>query len=167
MTIFTLIFFEIDLIQPINLVIIPNPSRPKSIPCQEISEPITNLNPSIIHHQNEHLSPSEAANPKCILFQDEIENATDDPTSGLEWSRGIFVNPGDKIGGTSRIDEGTSSIDRFSWLKNRHKWDWWQKSRQPRQPWASTTSLQRRSLLQQRYHKRRRRKRKRRLVQAS
>jgi len=104
--------------------------------------------------------------------QDEIENATDDPTSGLEWSRGIFVNPGEKIGGsgsTSRIDEGTSSIDRFSWLKNRHKWDWWQKSRQPRQPWASTAANinTNKSNTNSHLQRNRRRRRRRRLVTAS
>ena len=99
-------------------------------------------------------------------MKDEIENATDDPTSGLEWSRGIFVNPGEKIGSgsTSRIDEGTSSIDRFSWLKNRHKWDWWQKSRQPRQPWASTANNNKNNSHLQRNRRRRRRRR---LVTAS
>ena len=24
-----------------------------------------------------------------------------------------------------------------SWIKNQNKWEWWQKARQPRQPWAS------------------------------
>ena len=105
-------------------------------------------------------------------MKDEIENATDDPTSGLEWSRGIFVNPGEKIGGsgsTSRIDEGTSSIDRFSWLKNRHKWDWWQKSRQPRQPWASTAANinTNKSNTNSHLQRNRRRRRRRRLVTAS
>ena len=86
-----------------------------------------------------------------------MENATDEPTSGVEWSRGIFVSASDDegitsgeggdpelviVGGqqdTSRIDTGTTSTiaDKFNWMKNRHKWEWWQKARQPRQPWSS------------------------------
>ena len=85
-----------------------------------------------------------------------MENATDEPTSGVEWSRGIFVSASDdeEIGtsgeggdrdpsvlqqDTSRIDTGTTSTiaDKFNWMKNRHKWEWWQKARQPRQPWSS------------------------------
>ena len=80
-------------------------------------------------------------------YQDEMENATDEPTSGLEWSRGIFVSPtieaaADGGQDTSRIDTGTTSTiaDKFNWLKNRHKWDWWQKARQPRQPWPSPSN---------------------------
>ena len=119
------------------------------------------------------------------LFQDEIENATDEPNSGLEWSRGIFVsasatddsaigentskksgegNNNNKNGeilqithlqqDTARIDTGITSgtiADKFNWMKNRHKWEWWQKARQPRQPWASP-------------NRRRRKRRRRRLV---
>ena len=100
-----------------------------------------------------------------------MENATDEPTSGVEWSRGIFVSASDddestsKSGegslentnkqqeDTSRIDTGTTSTinDKFNWMKNRHKWEWWQKARQPRQPWSSPLSGRRR--------KRRRRRR--------
>ena len=73
--------------------------------------------------------------------EDEIENATDEPTLSL---RGVFINP-DTGQDTARIDTGTSSItDKFSWLKNRHKWDWWQKARQPRQPWQSSNRRRRR-----------------------
>ena len=75
--------------------------------------------------------------------QDEIENATDEPTSGVEWSRGIFVSASDddeitsKSGDgtkvlknnknrnkqqedTSRIDTGTTSTitNKFYWMKN-------------------------------------------------
>jgi len=117
--------------------------------------------------------------------EDEIENATDEPNSGLEWSRGIFVsasatddsaigentskksgegNNNNKNGeilqithlqqDTARIDTGITSgtiADKFNWMKNRHKWEWWQKARQPRQPWASP-------------NRRRRKRRRRRLV---
>ena len=101
--------------------------------------------------------------------QDEIENATDEPTSGVEWSRGIFVSASDddeitsksgdgtkvlqnnknrnkKQEDTSRIDTGTTSTitDKFTWMKNRHKWEWWQKARQPRQPWSSPLTSRRR-----------------------
>ena len=102
-----------------------------------------------------------------------MENATDEPRSGLEWSRGIFVSATDdsdnenasKAGDgngelkitqdTARIDTGTGTSgtisDKFNWMKNRHKWEWWQKARQPRQPWASP-------------NRRRRKRRRRRLV---
>lgn len=77
-----------------------------------------------------------------------MENATDEPTSGLEWSRGIFIDPtADEGQDTARIDTGVTSAtiaDKFNWLKNRHKWDWWQKARQPRQPWSSPTATGRR-----------------------
>ena len=97
-------------------------------------------------------------------LQDDLENSTDHPRGGLNWSRGVFVTPGsDVVKDTSRIDEGE---DKYGWLKQRHKWDWWQRPRsvkqqpqqprqprQPRQPWSSGS--------------RRRRRRRRRLVTAS
>ena len=76
-----------------------------------------------------------------LFLKDEIENATDEPTLGL---RGVFISPNNGQD-TARIDTGSSSItDKFSWLKNRHKWDWWQKARQPRQPWQSSSRRRKR-----------------------
>ena len=44
------------------------------------------------------------------IFQDDLENSTDDPTLGLEWSRGIFITPEDEASDkdTARIGETCS-----------------------------------------------------------